>query len=185
MLVFNLKVTTCVNTPLLRHQVGWLNRSILSYTPYGLYVPTLIDGKSVGLQYSSTLDEWESTAIRLAQNNTRGYVKIVDWGIEPESIEKITNSSYNFAKATETYGIKSQNDSYNNAYGGYGSVSQLGNYTNLSNSQEAQGVSQQIKNREDILNTLMEGSYMPNMVKKCSELITSDKKKAIKTKSEN
>ena len=44
---------------------------------------------------------------------------------------------------------------------------------------------QQTKNREDVLNTLISNSYTPDQVKKCSELISADKKKEIKTKSEN
>ena len=39
-------------------------------------------------------------------------------------------------------------------------------------------------NKEDVLNTLVGGSYTPENIKKCSELITSDKKKNVKTKSE-
>lgn len=163
-----------------KYRMGWLNRTALAFTPYGLYVPTKVDGEVAGLKYSSTLDEWETTAIQLAINNTNGYVKIMDWGSNPESIEKITNSSYDFT----TYVTKSQNDSYSNVYSGYGSVSQLGNYTKISEIQKTEEHIQQ-KNREDVLNTLIKGSYTPKYVKKCLELTSSDKKKGIKTKSEN
>jgi hypothetical protein len=165
-----------------KYRMGWLNRSALSYTPYGLYVPTLIDGKSVGLQYSSTLDEWESTAIRLAQNNTNGYVKIVDWGINPESLENISSNPYSYNDAANSFSPSPSENSSSGIYNGCGSVSQLGNYTNAP---DANIIHQQSQSREEVLNTLMGGSYMPNMVKKCSELITSDKKKGVKTKSEN
>ena len=43
-----------------KYRMGWLNRSALSYTPYGLYVPTTIDVKSVGLQYSSSFQKFHS-----------------------------------------------------------------------------------------------------------------------------
>ena len=58
-----------------------------------------------------------------------------------------------------------------------GGVYQLGNYTNAP---DMEIISQQTQNREDVLNTLVKGSYMPNDIKKCSELITSDKKKGNK-----
>lgn len=68
------------------------------------------------------------------------------------------------------------------SYGGCGGVYQLGNY---SNAPDVQIVNQQAKNREEVLNTLLGGSYTPEQVKKCDELITSDKKKNVKIKSES
>lgn len=172
-----------------KYRMGWLNRSALSYTPYGLYVPVSIDGKSAGLQYSSTLDEWESTAIRLAQNNTSGYVKIVDWGAEPESIDNINSNPYSYEDAANSYPANSSGNSSSGVYNGCGNVSQLGNYTNAPTGQSAQQkqqiAAQKTKNRENVLNTLVNGSYSPNSVKKCTELLSSDKKKGIKTKGEN
>lgn len=163
-----------------KYRMGWLNRSALSYTPYGLYVPTTMDGKSAGLQYSSTLDEWESTAIRLAQNNTNGYVKIVDWGIEPESIENISSNPYSYEDATRSYSVNSSKNSSSGVYSGCGNVSQLGSFTKTTPTQSNEKAKQQAKNRENVLNTLVNGSYTPNGVKKCTELITSDKKKSVK-----
>lgn len=170
-----------------KYRMGWLNRSALSYTPYGLYVPTSGGGEAFGLKYSSTLDDWESTAIKLAQNNASGYVKIVDWGADPESINKITNSTYDYVTAIQSYSSNSLNstsDSSSNgagSYGGYGSVFKLGNYTNTP---EMKMIYQQTQNRESVLNTLIEGSYTPNDVKTCAELISSEKKKNHKIKSE-
>lgn len=167
-----------------KYRMGWLNRSALSYTPYGLYVPTTIDGKSVGLQYSSTLDEWETTAIKLAQNNTSGYVKIVDWGIEPESLDNISSNPYSYEDATKTYSNfnSSSRNISSGSYGGCGNVSQLGSFTKTTgtNSNKNKDVSAKTKNRESILNTLVKGSYTPNNVKKCDELTSSDKKKNVK-----
>ena len=165
-----------------KYRMGWLNRSALSYTPYGLYVPTLIDGKSVGLKYESTLDDWESTAIRLAQNNTNGYVKIVDWGADPESIEKMTSDSNGYTSAINSFASNSNGGvASSGAYGGCGNIHQLGSYSNVSNENT---VHQQSQKKEEVLNTLLKGSYIPNSVKTCAELITSDKIKNTKTKSE-
>ena len=170
-----------------KYRMGWLNRSALSYTPYGLYVPTIGGGEAFGLKYSSTLDDWESTAIKLAQSNASGYVKIMDWGADPESINKITNSTYDYVTAIQSYSSNSLNstfDSYSNgagAYGGHGGVFKLGNYTNAP---EMKIIHQQTQNRENVLKTLIEGSYTPNDVKRCDELISSEKKKNKKLKSE-
>ena len=68
------------------------------------------------------------------------------------------------------------------AYGGCGAVSQLGNY---SNAPDVQIIHQQTQSRDEVLNTLVGGSYTPNDVKKCSELTSADKKKSVKTKSES
>lgn len=168
-----------------KFRMGWLNRTALAFTPYGLYVPTKVDGTTAGLSYTSSLSDWETTAIQLAINNTKGYVKIMDWGSEPESIEKITNSSYDFEAAANTYVVKSSNNTNNsNVYSGYGSVSQLGNYIKMAETQKSQDTHHQTKNRENILNELINGSYIPKTIKKCLELTSSDKKKGIKTKSE-
>ena len=70
------------------------------------------------------------------------------------------------------------------AYGGCSGVYQLGNYSNTSNTNMVIK-KQQTKNREEVLNTLVSNSYTPDQVKKCSELISADKKKEIKTKSED
>jgi hypothetical protein len=165
-----------------KYRMGWLNRSALAYTPYGLYVPTSIDGKSAGLKYSSTLEDWESTAIRLAEANTSGYVKIMDWGADPESIEKIANSTYDFISDVGSYNSTYSNGNSSGAYGGCGGVYQLGNYTNAP---EIDIIHQQTQNREEVLNTLLKGSYTPNEVKQCDELISSEKIKNKKTKSES
>ena len=70
--------------------------------------------------------------------------------------------------------------SSSNSYGDFGGVSNLGNYTNSPDEQ----ITQQYKNRESLLNSLINGSQTPNNIKKCSELISTDKKKGVKTKSE-
>lgn len=68
----------------------------------------------------------------------------------------------------------------NDGYNGYGNT-QMGNYTNNPESQS----SQVNKKREEVLNTLLKGSYSPNSIIPCSELISPEKRKGIKLKSEN
>ena len=160
-----------------KFRIGWLTRNVVCFTPYGLYINTGFAPSTNGLKYESTVDEWESAVIKWIRENKSGYVKIMDWGATPEYIEKITNSSYDFTSATQSYS-KSSNGSSSGAYGGCGAVSQLGNYTNVPDAHVAQS-------REDVLNTLVSGSYAPNNVKKCVELISVEKKKGVKTKSES
>lgn len=74
-----------------------------------------------------------------------------------------------------------KNGSSSGEYGGYGNMQQLGNYTNNPESQ----ISQQLKKREEVLNTLIKGSYSSNIIITCSELISPEKIKNIKIKSEN
>lgn len=75
------------------------------------------------------------------------------------------------------------NEVSSGSYGGCGNVYQLGNYTNTPDLKTA--YNKQIQNREDVLNTLIGGSYAQNEIKKCGELISPDKKKGVKIKSEN
>jgi hypothetical protein len=161
-------------------RVGWLNRVALPFTPYGLYIATTFGGNNVGLQYSSTLPEWDVKVSEMAQNGKDGYVKIFDWGADPASIENLLASSYDYSPFTSYASNKSSTNS-SGAYGGCGFIQQLGNYSNAPN---ANIVYQQVQGKEEVLNTLIGGSYTPNAVKKCEELITSDKKKNEKTKSE-
>lgn len=95
-------------------------------------------------------------------------------------VDNNTSTSYDFSQSQFAGGQPSTSSS--GVYGGCGNVSQLGNYTN---SPDAQIIHQQNQSREDVLNTLVNGSYTPNDVKKCAELITSEKKKNKKTKSES
>ena len=58
-----------------------------------------------------------------------------------------------------------------------GNVQQLGNSSNSTNNNTL--TQQQIKNRENLLNTLIKGSPTPNNIKRCSELISTCKKKNV------
>lgn len=167
-----------------KFRMGWLNRSALSYTPYGLYVPVRVDGKTEGLNISSTLDEWETTAIELVKSNKKGYVKIMDWGESPESIDTLNSSDNSYANSnlySSNNSGSSSNNALSNAYSGCNSINQLGSYTNTPLAQ----MTQQAKNRESVLNTLVNGSQSPSNIKTCAELITVEKKKGVKTKSES
>jgi hypothetical protein len=164
-----------------KYRCGWLTRNTLSFTPYGLFVPISVSYKTANLKYESPLSQWEDVALKWANENISGYVKIMDWGASPESIEKMTNSTYDYVSAVESYAPNS-NGSSSGAYGGCGGVYQLGNYTNAP---EIQIIHQQNQSREDVLNTLVNGSYTPNDIKKCAELISSEKKKNKRTKSES
>ena len=167
-----------------KYRCGWLTRNTLSFTPYGLYICKFTyDNAGKGLKYESSLNQWETAAIELAQENKTGYVKIFDWGASPESIEKITTSSYDLTQyGTGGYGSGGSNNYSGGAYSGCNGVYKLGNYSNTS---DMVITPQQTQNREEVLNTLVSNSYTPDQVKKCSELITADKKKGIKTKSES
>ena len=168
------------NTTKKKYRNGWLTRSMLSFLPNGLYIPTTFSYNNVGLEYESTIDDWESTAIRLAQENKNGYVKIMDWGRTEESTDKTSSNLYSY---TSNNSILSKISNFFSlgSYVGCNDVSQLGNYSNTTDRNQT---NQQAINREDVLNTLLKGSYTPNDVKTCTEFITSDKKKGIKTKSE-
>ena len=164
-----------------KYRVGWLNRAALPFTLYGLYIPTNFGGGNVGLKYESTLQQWDNKVTELVTQNKSGYVKIFDWGVTPESVEAMSSIPYNYESNSQSY--SSSGGNYSGAYSGCGNVSQLGSYTSGTQSTQ-QNANQQTKNRESVLNTLVGGSYTPNGIKKCSELLSSDKKKGIKPKSE-
>lgn len=168
-----------------KFRVGWLNRAALPFTPYGLYIPTNFGGGNVGLKYESTLQQWDSKVTELITQNKSGYVKIFDWGLDPEMSSQ-TLSSYQYALNYEPQSyFSNSSNSYNGAYGNCGNVSRLGSYTNSTVQTSTQQTNAQTNNRENVLKTLIEGSYSPDKIKQCKELLTSDKKKDIKTKSES
>lgn len=161
-------------------RVGWFNRVALPFTPYGFFVATTASGKSLGMTDRSTVADWDAAIATFIQNGAKGLVKIFDWGASPESIQNMMASigSCDFSSA----GGDGSSGGSSGAYGGCGGVTQLGNYTNAP---DAQITFQQTQNRDEVLNTLVGGSYTPNDIKKCDELITSEKKKSKKTKSES
>lgn len=58
-----------------------------------------------------------------------------------------------------------------------GNIQQLGKYTNIKN---IESIEQIYKKREEVLNTLIKGSYTPDAIIKCEELISPDKIKGEK-----
>lgn len=168
-----------------KYRNGWLTRSALSFTPYGLYIPTTVSYQTAGLKYESTLEQWDEAANRLAQNNASGYVKIIDWGTSPESIERMSSSTYDYSSGSGIYSSTSNgysSGSGSGTYGGCSGVYKLGEYTNAP---DMQITHQQSQSREEVLNTLLSGSYTPNEIEKCVELTTSDKKKNVPTQTQN
>lgn len=160
-------------------RMGWFNRAAIPFSMYGLYADvTLNGGKGLGLRYESTISDWDFAITKHMQNGAKGIVKLFDWGVEPESIENLMADASSYYNNTSFGGINSMNSSgySSGAYGGCGGVQQLGNY---SNAPDMQIIYQQTQNREEVLNTLVGGSYSPDQVKKCAELITSDKKKNV------
>lgn len=169
-----------------KYRVGWLNRAALPFTPYGLYIPVTVDGKSVGLKYESTLENWDSAVTQMIKSNTNGYVKIFDWGAKPESIEKISEGVYNYSSdsGSNSSGFNSSISS-SGAYSGCGNIQQLGNYSNSTNTTISNSNKRnQNDNKEEVLNTLIKGAYSPNTIKRCAELLSTDKRKGVKVKSE-
>lgn len=160
-------------------RVGWFNRAALPFTVYGLYACTSTSGKSLKLNYSSTIPQWEDAISRHLQNGAKGMVKIFDWGLTPEQIANMEPIPYD----PSSFDASSSSSGYTGgSYIGCGGVYQLGNY---SNAPDMNIVPQQTQNREEVLNTLLSGSYTPDAVKKCDELIEVEKKKNKKTKSES
>ena len=163
-----------------KYRMGWFNRVAIPFTPYGFYLSLGPDGKYLGLKYESTIAEWDAKVMAYIQNGAQRLIKIFDWGLDPESIsELIANIPYD--SSTSGYGYSNGGGYSGGSYSGCGGVSQLGNY---SNAPDANIVPQQTQDRNAVLNTLIGGSYLSNDVKKCDELITTDKKKTKKIKSE-
>ena len=137
----------------------------------------------MGLRYESTITDWDSAIARHVQYGSKCLVNLFDWGVSHESVENLMastssydNSSFGSSNSTSSSGSSS------GSYGGCGGVYQLGNY---SNAPDMQIVHQQTQSKEEVLNTLVGGSYTPDQIKKCAELITADKKKENKTQSKS
>ena len=158
-------------------RVGWFNRFALAFAMQGLYLNV---GLAKGVreldppitEKTDDADEVIKASIKHYQNGGRGMKQILDWGLTPEQIEEmIASGEYDFIyEDSSSYSPQYSGSSYS----GCNSISQLGNY---SNAPDANVVHQQVQSKEDVLNTLMSGSYEPGSVKKCDELITTDKKK--------
>jgi hypothetical protein len=156
-------------------RMGWLTKDVLSFTQYGLFIPTTVGYKSANLKYSSSINDWENVANKWSQeSNKNGYVKILDWGATPEEMGQIMSSDYSFTYSNNSYGSTGISSG---VYSGSGGVSQLGSYTNSPSPLTPEQIAQ---NRESVLNTLINGSQMRDNIAKCLELITVDKKKGVR-----
>lgn len=153
-----------------------------------------VNGWSAGCQVFQYKDEFEEMLTMAKFASTKGQTKFSYFLTNKTVFDKNEidinntaneNTSYNFEQTQFEKVLKNLNvnasASTSGVYGGCGAVSQLGNYTNNPDTQSTQ---KQTKNREDVLNTLINGSDTPNNVNKCAELISTEKKKGVKIKSE-
>lgn len=161
-------------------RIGWMRRILLGFTPYGLYVDT-ITPKSEGMTYESTVEEWEKYVIDRMASGKPGHIKLLDWGASPESVaSRLQNSSY-YPSGGSSSGTFS--GPAGGTYGGMlGGVYKLGDY---SKNPDMTVEPQQNQKREEVFKTLKGNSYLPDQIIECSEFITDDKKKGVKTKSKD
>ncbi|MBO7210405.1 MAG: hypothetical protein J6V44_05310 [Methanobrevibacter sp.] len=161
------------------NRLGWYNRFALAFSLQGLYIDVGIGGVNrlspAITRDTTSIDTIIGSVTKHYQNGGRGSQQVVDWGLSPEELEeKIASGEYDFIHE-DSGGSGSYSSQYSGgSYSGCNSISQLGNY---SNAPDANVVHQQVQSREEVLNTLMSGSYEASSVKKCDELITTDKKK--------
>jgi hypothetical protein len=149
-----------------------------------------VNGWSAGCQVFQYKDEFEEMLIKAKNASKKGQTKFSYFLTNKTVFDQVgiannnKDASYNFdqSKYTESVGSSSKSTSTSGSYGGCGSVTQLGSYTNVP---VEQSIQKQSQNREDVLNTLVNGSHTPNNIKKCNELTSAEKKKNIKTKSED
>lgn len=180
------------------HRVGWLNRSVLSFSPYGLFV--IISGNT-GLEYNSTLTEWERVmnnwSIDWSKGNKKGYVRIHDWGASQQYIASVLNiqngtgtnsNTYLAVNSTTSSTTSSSTTSSSTTYSGAGGVSQLGSYSN-SQTTNSQTTNSQILNAKSILNKINESQKVKELhstlvteaqkikinIIECSKFYTPDK----------
>ena len=164
------------------YRVGWFNRVAIPFSLHGFFIDVSLNGgKGLGLRYESTISDWDAAITSHIKNGARGIIKLLDWGASPETIEQLSadgGSSFGYlpsgSDASSGSYIYNASGSSSGSYGSCGGVYNLGDY---SNAPDAQITYQQTQNRDEVLNTLVGGSYTPDQVKKCPELITSDKKK--------
>lgn len=155
---------------------GWFNRNALGITFHGLYANLSASGKRIGWTYDTPTSQWHSIVQNHIANGASGMKKLFDWGVDPENIQDLIQSDLG------AYDPSLYNNNYSNSNYLSSGISQLGDYSNYANSNI---IFQHYQNREDVLQTLVGGSYMPDEIKPCEELISSDKKKNVKIKSEN
>ena len=154
-----------------------------SGTPQG----NSVNGWSAGCQVFKTQKDFEFMLDKAQTATSRGqktfsYFLVNQTVLDGNGVVDTGGGTpYEYTPSSSQFG-GSQSSSSGGAYSGCGGVHQLGNY---SNAPDAQITHQQTQSREEVLNTLVGGSYTPDQVKKCDELITSDKKKNKKQKSKN
>lgn len=169
-------------------RMGWLTRSVFSFTFNGLYIPSTISYKTLGLSTGSTLEQWDSATTSHIQSGAKGMNKILDWSTSPDSVTQLGYSSTSsYDSSSYSYNGSGFNPYSSSLYQSlissdakYGGVYKLGNYASQP---DAEIEYKQSQNKDDVLNTLVNGSYEKEEIKKCVELISPDKKKNAKNKS--
>ena len=156
---------------------GWLTRSFVSFGDYGLFAINKVYSQLGKLDANSSIEDWikvrnswETNALNNG-GKVDGFIKIFDWGITPESVEKITLSTYS-GDSNPSGGTNTSGDS--NPSGGTdqsGTVSQIDSYSDPQNSGKTTK-----DTINDLINTLINNSPIKNKIKKCSNLLTPDKK---------
>lgn len=171
-------------------RVGWMRRYVLAFRPSGLFLDDGISysKKRSGLDDRSSLSDWDELAKGWETSNKSGYIKLFDWGATPEQIANMTISSSTSYNPNSAGGGTSGNPYNSSLYQSlissdakYGNVYKLGNYASQP---DAEIEYKQSQNKDDVLNTLVNGAYEKEEIKKCVELISPDKKKNAKNKSE-
>lgn len=162
-------------------RIAWMRRHVMAFRPDGLYVEVGFCAKE--MDYSKTVDEWESYAQSCVSNKRSGYKKILHWdGVTAEQIAAMNANIGNFSYTPSSFSSYSTGGSSSPTYSCFGVVNNMGDYTNYP---DGNNIPQEKQNREEVWNTLIGGSYMQDKVRKCAELITTDKIKNEKPKSEN
>jgi hypothetical protein len=144
-----------------------------------------VNGWSAGCQVFKLAKEFKEM-LNMAQSaakkgqKTFSYFLVNKTVLDGKGVVSGSGTPYDFSQSQ--FGGSGSSGSSSGSYGGCGDVHQLGSY---SNSPNAHIPHKQTQSREDVLNTLVGGSYTPDQIKKCPELMTSDKKKENKTKSKS
>ena len=150
---------------------GWMRRFIMAFTPHGLCVETGFCNNT--MKYESSIQEWIDYSLQQLNKNNQ-YKVILSWNATPEQIAAMSSNIPSYTPSSYNYNNSTNSSTDNN---NYGSVYQMGNYSNAPN---VQIISQQNQSRDDVWNTLIGGSYMQDKVIKCAEFITTDKIKNVK-----
>jgi hypothetical protein len=160
-----------------QYRKGWMRRFIMAFTPHGLCVETGFCNRT--MKYESSIEEWINYSSQQLNKNNQ-YKVIFSWNATPEQIAAMSSNIPSYTPSS--FSSYSTGGSTSSTYSCFGVVNNMGDYTNYP---DGNNTPQEKQNREEVWNTLIGGSYMQDKVRKCAELITTDKIKNEKPKSEN